>query len=217
LTITPKQDVKTKSFSQFKEVAFKVNDQKKCLNVGALSVDIRHLVTHDDLDYDGVSIKNLLQEVSNFNLNCLKRFEELTYHENGKDYVQAHELGNILDEMVLNYKAVPYQLYKTALNKLGAIERTEVYQNDPLIQLSLTDIRKTIEALSTKALHAGRGIEINEQQLGLILQELFLHEGIKPEKGVWFPVGTVKKLSQQIDAFFSLYQYAPKSSQGFVN
>ena len=114
-------------------------------------------------------------------------------------------------------RIVPYPVYKTALSKLATIERNEVYQNDPLIQLSLIDIRKTLETLSTRALNAGRGIEINEQQLGLILQELFLHEGMKPEKGVWFPPGTVEKLSQQIEAFFSLYQYAPESNQNFVN
>ena len=106
LAVFAKQNVKIKNFSQFKEATLKVSDGKECLNVDALSVHIRHLVTYDDLDYDGVNIKTLLKEVSDFNVNCLKRFEELTCHKNEKDYIPAHELGNILDEIVLNYKIV---------------------------------------------------------------------------------------------------------------
>lgn len=206
LAIFAKQDIRVKNKSQFKEVALKVTDQSESLNVDSLNVNLRHLATHDDVDYDGVSVKNLLEGMSCFNVNCLKRFEELTCHRSEKDYLQAHELGLILDEMVSNYKAVPYPQYKTALSRLDSIEQNEVYKNDPLIQLSSVDIRKILESLSTRALNAGRGMEIDEQQLNLILQELLLHEGTKPEDGTWFPVGTVARLSQQLEAFFSLYQ-----------
>ncbi|MCL9685816.1 hypothetical protein [Legionella maioricensis] len=209
-----KQDVKIKNFSQFKEVVLKVRDEEERLNVDALHVNLRHLITHDDFDYDGVSVENLLEAVSSFNINCLKRFEELISHKNEKDRVPACELGQILAKIVLNYKIVPYQQYKAALSRLDSIERNEIYQNDPLIQLSLVDIRKTIATLSTRALNAGRGIEVNEQQLSFILQELFLHEGTKPEERVWFPVGTVERLSQQLEAFFSLYKYTPESLGG---
>lgn len=193
--------------SDSNEECFRVSDTKKYVSIGHFRVPIRTLITYDDLDFDGVNVRKELEAIKGFNLNCLKRLEELTYKREEVVHDNAKVLGYLLDDMVNNYKAVSSYHYGDALNKLDVIEQSETYQNDPLIFFSLTPVRGALELLSQRAMVSGRGVEIDEQHVNNLLQELVKHEGIKPGNDIWLPEGSVGLLKKELDSFLTFYKH----------
>lgn len=215
LNIFVKSDIKNMDGLVSDELVLRVTDKTECLDVDNLSVKFKQLVTHDDLDHDGVDVKKTLESISAFNRNCLKRFEELTCKRDINNYELSLETGLILNRMIDNYKIGSQEQYKKVLNNLDVIEKTDIFRNDPIIRLSLIDIRSSIDMLKKRVLKLGRGVELNEQQLNFILHELGKHEGNKPENDAWFPLGTRDKVVQHLEAFYSTFQYSSESSESF--
>lgn len=162
---------------------------------------VQYLCTEDDLDYDGVDVKHLLEGITVFNLNCLNRFAELTDRREDNLYEKAICLGKLLEEMLVNYKSLSEEQYRQALEYLQDIEASEIYRNDPLIALSRAYIKDTVTHLSKRAMYSGRGVAIDRSQLEGVLQALVLHEGQTPEHGIWFPHGSVEQLKRELEPF----------------
>lgn len=92
----------------------------------------------------------ILQDVHDFNLNCLRRFEELTYGRDNSAYRNSQALGRILHKIVTAYQEVTVNEYDIALNRLKIVFQDQVFQNDPQICLSLTHIVNALIVLSQK-------------------------------------------------------------------
>ncbi|HEO1387630.1 TPA: type IV secretion protein Dot, partial [Legionella pneumophila] len=56
--------------------------------------------------------------------------------------------------------------------------------------------------LSQKKELNNKGVEIDEHQLHLILKELAKHEGKKFKNNLWFPIGTVDAIRQELEELF---------------
>ncbi|MBL7481080.1 hypothetical protein [Legionella bononiensis] len=151
-------------------------------------------------------VKPLLASIRDYVMNCLSRFEELSLNREMEAYGVALHLGLILKRIEENYLTVPFDDYTKALTLLGTLECNETYQMDPQIWLSMPKIRDALELLKTKALIGDRGIEFDVNKLGLLMQELILHEGARPKPDIWFPLGTVDHLSQQLEDFYPNYK-----------
>ncbi|HEN4770517.1 TPA: type IV secretion protein Dot [Legionella pneumophila] len=144
----------------------------------------------------------ILQDVHDFNLNCLGRFEELTYGRDNSAYRNSQALGRILHKIVTAYQEVTVNEYDIALNRLKIVFQDQVFQNDPQICLSLTHIVNALIVLSQKKELNNKGVEIDEHQLHLILKELAKHEGKKFKNNLWFPIGTVDAIRQELEELF---------------
>ncbi|HAT2066013.1 TPA: type IV secretion protein Dot [Legionella pneumophila] len=144
----------------------------------------------------------ILQDIHDFNLNCLRRFEELTYGRDNSAYRNSQALGRILHKIVTAYQDVTANEYEIALNRLKIVFQDQVFQNDPQICLSLTHIVNALIVLSQKKELNNKGVEIDEHQLHLILKELAKHEGKKFKNNLWFPIGTVDAIRQEIEELF---------------
>lgn len=153
-----------------------------------------------------------MQDVHDFNLNCLRRFEELTYGRDHSAYRNSQALGRILHKIVTAYQEVTVNEYDIALNRLKIVFQDHVFQNDPQICLSLTHIVNALVVLSQKKELNNKGMEIDEHQLHLILKELAKHEGKKFKNNLWFPIGTVEAISQEVEELFVLKQTTPAAS-----
>lgn len=169
------------------------------------SIQYRYLKTLDDSGIKEIKINELISCIADYNLNCLKRFEELTCQREVEAYNSSKTLGLILNNIVDNFRSVLISDYKNALSLLDELEHNETYQNDPQIQLSMPKIKMSLEHLAKGAWMSGKGIEINMTQLDLVLKELEHHEGNKPDHGIWFPKGTVDECSYQLREFISCY------------
>ncbi|HAT1882067.1 TPA: type IV secretion protein Dot [Legionella pneumophila] len=154
----------------------------------------------------------ILQDVHDFNLNCLRRFEELTYGRDNSAYRNSQSLGRILHKIVTAYQEVTVNEYDIALNRLKIVFQDQVFQNDPQICLSLTHIVNALIVLSQKKELTNKGMEIDEHQLHLILKELAKHEGKKFKNNLWFPIGTVEAISQEVEELFVLKQTTAAAS-----
>ncbi|HDV5710358.1 TPA: type IV secretion protein Dot [Legionella pneumophila] len=148
----------------------------------------------------------ILQDVHDFNLNCLRRFEELTYGRDNSAYRNSQALGRVLHKIVTAYEEVTVNEYDIALNRLKIVFQDQVFQNDPQICLSLTHIVNALIVLSQKKKLNNKGMEIDEHQLHLISKELAKHEGKKFKNNLWFPIGTVDAISQELEELFVLKQ-----------
>ncbi|HAT8807848.1 TPA: lpg1273 family Dot/Icm T4SS effector [Legionella pneumophila] len=148
----------------------------------------------------------ILQDIHDFNLNCLRRFEELTYGRDNSAYRNSQALGRILHKIVAAYQEVTVNEYDIALNRLKIVFQDQVFQNDPQICLSLTHIVNALIVLSQKKELNNKGVEIDEHQLHLILKELAKHEGKKFKNNLWFPIGTVDVIRQDIEELLILKQ-----------
>ncbi|HHL3491318.1 TPA: type IV secretion protein Dot [Legionella pneumophila] len=154
----------------------------------------------------------ILQDVHDFNLNCLGRFEELTYGRDNSAYRNSQALGRILHKIVTAYQEVTVNEYDIALNRLKIVFQDQVFQNDPQICLSLTHIVNALIVLSQKRELNNKGMEIDEHQLPLILKELAKHEGKKFKNNLWFPIGTVEAIRQEVEELFVLKQTTAAAS-----
>ncbi|KTD43279.1 hypothetical protein [Legionella quateirensis] len=154
----------------------------------------------------GVFVKPLLSSIQDYVMNCLKRFEELSLNRDMDAYHIAINLGQILERIEKNYLTVTFDDYTKALSLLSTLETNDIYQMDPQIWLSMPKIRDALELLKVKALIGDRGIELDVNKLGLLMQELILHEGARPKPDIWFPLGTVDHLSQQLEDFYPNYK-----------
>lgn len=150
----------------------------------------------------------ILQDIQDFNQNCLRRFEELTYHRDNEAYDNSQELGRLLHKIVMNHQEITIIEYEKALNRLKVVLEDEVFQNDPQICLSLTHIVNALLTLSQKKELHNKGVEIDEYQMQLIAKELAKHEGKKPKNNLWFSIGTVEAINQELEDFFALNQTA---------
>lgn len=186
--------------SEISEANAKLHDKLMYPDAKRTDVIVRQQVIDD-----GVDIQSMLESVYNYNVNCLKRFEELTCTREVEAYNVAQQLGVVLNEVVGNYQAVTSKDYLVALTLLDIIEANLTYKNDPQIWMSMTRIRDALNDLARKALNDVTGVRIDVHQLDLIVKELELHEGINPKNGHWFPVGTVASLSQSLTDFFPDY------------
>ena len=169
-------------------------------------VRVRQLTTDH-----GVFVKPLLNTIQSYMMNCLNRFKEISINREIDAYNTALSLGDILARIEANYLTVTFADYRKAADLLETLERNDTYQMDPQIWLSMTSIRLAIELLGAKALTGDKGIELNAEQLDILMQELKLHEGTKPKSDIWFPLGTVDKLSQQLEDFYPGYNNSATS------
>ncbi|HAT8179843.1 TPA: type IV secretion protein Dot, partial [Legionella pneumophila] len=129
----------------------------------ARKIYVRKFIIHGSDDE-----AKILQDIHDFNLNCLRRFEELTYGRDNSAYRNSQALGRILHKIVTAYQDVTANEYEIALNRLKIVFQDQVFQNDPQICLSLTHIVNALIVLSQKKKLNNKGIEIDEHQLHLI-------------------------------------------------
>lgn len=170
------------------------------------AVKVRHIKTDKS-----IFIPPLLDTIQSYALNCLNRFEELSINREAEAFQTARALGVILKRIEKNYLSVTFDEYEMALNLLKTLEGNETYQMDPHIWLSMTKIRDALERLKDKALFVDKGMEVSQHQLDILMQELKLHEGVKPKSNIWFPLGTVDNLIQQLEVFYPDYTVSSTS------
>ncbi|RUR15189.1 hypothetical protein ELY21_14980 [Legionella sp. km535] len=170
------------------------------------AVKVRHIKTDK-----GIFITPLLNTIQSYALNCLNRFEELSINREAEAFQTARDLGVILKRIEKNYLSVTFDEYEMALTLLKTLEGNETYQMDPHIWLSMTKIRDALERLKDKALFVDKGMEVSQHQLDILMQELKLHEGVKPKSDIWFPLGTVDNLIQQLEVFYPDYTVSSTS------
>lgn len=183
-----------------------VNTKVIYLDVINTEVNVRLLAINNGVDR--VAIQGMVGEVSNYYVNCLKRFEELAIGREVNAYQTAQELGTLLLAVVDNYREVSPKEYQSALTLLTVLETNVTYQNDPHIWMSMTKIRNALTGLSEKALIVTDGIKLEPEQLALILDTLDHFEGERPLLGKWFSTGTVQRLAGL------LKDLVPELSQG---
>ncbi|CZH93439.1 TPA: type IV secretion protein Dot [Legionella pneumophila subsp. pneumophila] len=173
-----------------------VIDRTELVNMDR-TIYVRQFIIHGPDDE-----AKILQDIHDFNMNCLRRFEELTYGRDNSAYRNSQALGRILHKIITAYQEVTVNEYDIALNRLKIVFQDQVFQNDPQICLSLTHIVNALIVLSQKKELNNKGVEIDEHQLHLILKELAKHEGKKFKNNLWFPIGTVDAIRQELEELF---------------
>lgn len=153
-----------------------------------------------------LELQKVLRVVSDFNVNCLKRFEELTYRREMDAYKNSQELGCILHQVVTDPCSLSLAEYRAALVRLKMVEQNETFQNDPQIRLSLTHVKDALIYLSAIAQERIKGVQLDEEHIHRFFDELSAHEGNKPGKDIWFPHGTVARIKMDLTDNFSLSQ-----------
>ncbi|HEO1387714.1 TPA: type IV secretion protein Dot, partial [Legionella pneumophila] len=102
-----------------------VIDRTELVNMDR-TIYVRQFIIHGPDDE-----AKILQDIHDFNMNCLRRFEELTYGRDNSAYRNSQALGRILHKIITAYQEVTVNEYDIALNRLKIVFQDQVFQNDP--------------------------------------------------------------------------------------
>ncbi|KTD82404.1 hypothetical protein [Legionella waltersii] len=167
----------------------------------------RKTVVHGPRDLD-----KLLKDVFDFNINCLKRFEELVEHQDKEAYENSKALGLLLDKIFSDYKRVDIKEYQSAFARVLKVLEHEDFKYDPQIALSITPIRQALGILSESKNCRNQGVQVTARQIELVLEELRKHEDKTPGANSWLSPGSVDEFFTLIDDLSSTYLDNPSIS-----